>query len=294
MQAGAIFLYCRQHSSYALVCRCLWGSFKGCVRLVAIEHGAVTHAETDILSPHAWHWSQWCVWPCRSNLVDLCQDTMMSFGHDPPLFSKGPGYSEPPPRSQPHPPSPSFQAHNPIHRCLMPIAALTVSSYLHLCYTDSAMPAGFAGRYHQGNLWGLDAALFYAPGTGTALCIVQHMHNCATDGKGGHASRPPPYSGSNVNGPSPSATPGANIWGGAVAAATGQPNLGYGPGPGPGPGRQHSPAGRLSSAQMDPPQPLRPNLKVTREPIPCNHPLQSWHATLHCCACCCRPMLAGL
>eukprot|EP00192_Tetraselmis_astigmatica_P003535 CAMPEP_0117683480 /NCGR_PEP_ID=MMETSP0804-20121206/20424_1 /TAXON_ID=1074897 /ORGANISM="Tetraselmis astigmatica, Strain CCMP880" /LENGTH=544 /DNA_ID=CAMNT_0005494079 /DNA_START=172 /DNA_END=1804 /DNA_ORIENTATION=- len=54
----------------------------------------------------------------RSNLVDLCWSLGISFGEDPPLFSKPPGWQPPPPQQpQPRPPPPNNQAfNNPIVR----------------------------------------------------------------------------------------------------------------------------------------------------------------------------------
>ena len=58
---------------------------------------------------------------CRSNLVDMSQDTSIQFGQDPPLFSKPPNWVPPAAHTPPHSrPSSAqvddtFQAHNPIH-----------------------------------------------------------------------------------------------------------------------------------------------------------------------------------
>ena len=57
---------------------------------------------TFITAPHAWL--------CRSNLVDMAQDTSIQFGQDPPLFSKPPGWKPPAAAQRPQD---TFQAHNP-------------------------------------------------------------------------------------------------------------------------------------------------------------------------------------
>ena len=45
----------------------------------------------------------------------MAQDTSIQFGQDPPLFSKPPGWKPPAAAQRPQD---TFQAHNPIHRCL--------------------------------------------------------------------------------------------------------------------------------------------------------------------------------
>lgn len=76
-----------------------------------------------------------CVSVCRSNLVDMAQDTSMQFGQDPPLFSKPPNW--PPPAQPPTPQhSDTFLAHNPIHRCVSQVRL-------------SAAPPGGAQEMHS-------------------------------------------------------------------------------------------------------------------------------------------------
>eukprot|EP00803_Ostreobium_quekettii_P002109 evm.model.scf_1113EXC.1 EVM.evm.TU.scf_1113EXC.1 scf_1113EXC:1500-6638(+) len=76
-----------------------------------------THVDPSglVMTPYFQHWS-----PPRSNLVDMAYDMSITFGQEPPLFSKPPGWT-PPPQSMSrlpgqgmqHPPG-TFQAANPV------------------------------------------------------------------------------------------------------------------------------------------------------------------------------------
>ena len=93
---------------------------------------------TFITAPHAWL--------CRSNLVDMAQDTSIQFGQDPPLFSKPPGWKPPAAAQRPQD---TFQAHNPIHRCLSSPCQILTMLQSSVVAPGQSCPLPLKGQYSR-------------------------------------------------------------------------------------------------------------------------------------------------
>ncbi|KAK9813095.1 hypothetical protein WJX72_008931 [[Myrmecia] bisecta] len=158
-----------------------------------------------VASPYIQNW----VFP-RANLVDMCTDTSIQFGQDPPLFSKPKGWTLPPPVSHASPshaarpaqPPPAqqpatsgnanvFHAENPMIRPTPPYGSASpygsTSPYGVNPYgqqSSSAYPQSSPADQSGGNLWG--AAVAASQGTSSS------MHSAAQQPPTPPAKPPPP------------------------------------------------------------------------------------------------------
>ena len=143
---------------------------------------------------------------CSSALVDLCQDTMIAFGQSPPLYAKPAASARPPVQTPPEPPSSSFSAQNPLHRCFhqdavrggagtraqLPARTSACRPGLHVAAHNlavSLLSAArlFSGMAHQSGLRGLALA---AQAVGVRLW--QWPHAAAEQQQQQHPQCPPP------------------------------------------------------------------------------------------------------
>ena len=76
----------------------------------------------------------------------MAQDTSIQFGQDPPLFSKPPGWKPPAAAQRPQD---TFQAHNPIHRCLSSPCQILTKLQSSVVAPGQSCPLPLKGQYSR-------------------------------------------------------------------------------------------------------------------------------------------------